>query len=63
VALAEDLAWILSTHIHDGSQPFITPVPRDLMLSSDLQGYQAYIWYTYIHAGKTFIHLNKSKIN
>ena len=45
---------------HGSSQPSITPVPGDLMLSSDLCGYQACMWCTDIHAGKTFTYMTKS---
>lgn len=35
----------------------ITPVAGDLMCSSDLQGYLAPTWCTYLHADKTIIHI------
>ena len=41
----------------------MTPVPRDLMLSSDLCGYQAHTQCKHIHADKTltYIKINKSE--
>jgi hypothetical protein len=30
---------------------------RDPMLFSDLHRHQAYVWYTYVHTGKTLIHI------
>lgn len=35
---------------HGHPQPPVTPVPRNLMPSSDLWEYQAHTWYIYIHA-------------
>ena len=54
VALAEGLGFG-SQHPHGGSQPSLSPVPGNPILSSDLLGYQAYVQYTYIHTGKTLI--------
>ena len=48
-----------SQQLHGGSKPSVTPAPGDLMLSSDLVGHQAHTQYTYIHAGKTHIKINK----
>lgn len=43
-------------HPHQRSHPYITPVPRDQMPSSDLYGYQAHHVID-IHRGKTFTHI------
>ncbi|EGW01724.1 hypothetical protein I79_007093 [Cricetulus griseus] len=36
-------------------------LPGDPMLFSGLFGHQAFMWYMYIHAGKTFIHMRNLK--
>jgi hypothetical protein len=41
--------WWLRTICNSGKQ----------MPSSDLWGLQAYVWYTHIHVGKIFTHINK----
>jgi hypothetical protein len=60
IALAEGLGLVPSfhmvVHIH-----LLTPVPRDMTPSSDLQGHQACTWYTYIHLGKTPIYIKQNK--
>jgi hypothetical protein len=40
------------TYPHGGSQPPITLVPGDLMIS-ELHKHQACMWYTYIHEEKS----------
>lgn len=45
-----------STH-----SPPVTTVPRDLMSSYGLRGYQVYTWYTYIQAGKNLYTETKIK--
>lgn len=50
-ALPEDLALNLSTH-HVGSQASETPIPRDPISTSRLQGYLAHMLDTYMHAGR-----------
>jgi hypothetical protein len=42
-------------HLYSGSWLLLTPVPRDLLPSSDLHKEQAHTYQTDIHAGKTFI--------
>lgn len=37
-------------------QPFVTPVPRDLMSSSEHSGHQAHMWYTYAFRPNTHTH-------
>lgn len=45
-----------SQHTQDGSQLSLTPVPVEMMLSSDLHAYQtSHTWYTYIHTVKILI--------
>jgi hypothetical protein len=44
------LAEFDSQHLHDTSQPSVTPVPRDLILSSGFFRHQACTQYTqYMH--------------
>lgn len=50
-SLSEDLGFG-SQHPHGGSQLSVTPVPGDLMASSDLHGYQTHVWYIDIHASQ-----------
>jgi hypothetical protein len=53
-----------SQHPHGGSQPSITHIPGELMLSSDLFRHWPHTWYTDIHAIKTHTHkIKKSKTN
>lgn len=40
-------------HTHSGSQPSVTLVSEDPVPSSGLCGYQACVWYTSVHVGKT----------
>ena len=49
-----------SQHSHDNLKPSITPVSRDPITSSGLQGHQENMQYTYIHAGEMLIYI---KIN
>ena len=48
--------WVANNcqHPQGSSQPMVTPVPEDMISSSDLSGPQACI-YTYIYKGKTLI--------
>lgn len=46
IALAENLGWVPSTHM------VVSPVPEDLMVSSELPGYQACTRCTSSHSGK-----------
>ena len=48
-ALAEDPTRFNSQQPHSDLQPSITPVPEDLMPSSDLCEHQACMWYSHIH--------------
>lgn len=58
VALAED------QHPYSGSQSWLaTPVPRELMPSSDLCRLQAYTWCTDILTGKKLIYIIKEILN
>jgi hypothetical protein len=41
-----------SQHPYGSSQPSVTPVSGDLTL--------AYMWFTYLHAGKTLIHIKEA---
>ena len=41
---------------HGSSQLSMTPVPRALMPSFDLLGYEVCTWCTDIHVGKTLVH-------
>lgn len=50
-----------SWHPHGGSQSSITPVSRDLTLSSKLYRPRAQTSCTYIHAGKGLIHIKWDK--
>lgn len=43
--------------IHHGSQPSSTPVPGHPMPPPVLPRHQVHTWYTYIHRGKTLIHI------
>lgn len=47
-----------SQNPQSSSESPITPVPGDL--KSSFHGYQAYMWYTVTHTGKTPIHINTS---
>jgi hypothetical protein len=49
-----------SLHPHSILQPFIIPVPGDLMPFSGLLRPQAFMWYTYINANKTRKNKKKS---
>lgn len=40
-------------HLHSDSQTSATLAPGDPTPFSDFLGQQAYVWYTYIHIGKT----------
>jgi hypothetical protein len=42
---------------HRSSQPSVSSVSGDLMTFADFCGYQVHRWYTYIHKGKTLIHV------
>jgi hypothetical protein len=53
--LAEDLSSIPSTHMVS----YIHPVLGHSTPSSELHGHQAGTQCTYIHAGKTFIHIKQ----
>lgn len=55
VTLVEEPPKFGSKHTHGSSQPFLTPVPRGSVFSSDLLGHQAHLWCTYIQADKIFI--------
>jgi hypothetical protein len=48
-------------HPHGSSLLSVTPVPGDLTSSSGLLEYQAYTWYTGIHANKIFIYIKLKK--
>lgn len=52
-ALAEELDLFLSTHTVD-LKPFVTPVPGN-PTSSNFCAYQALMWFTSIHIGKTHV--------
>ena len=56
-AIVEDLGLILSTHTSASSQSYRIPVPLDTMSSS---AGTPHIYYTDIHAGKTFIYRKES---
>lgn len=56
-ALLEDPELI--PRIHSSTQPSITLVPGNPMLSSYLLRQEAYLGYPDIHAGKTPIHLKQ----
>lgn len=43
---------LFSRHPHIASQPFVTPVPRDVIPSSGFHG-QSTIWSTYTHVAQT----------
>lgn len=38
-------------------QPSVTPTPGNLMPSFGLCGHRAHMWYAYIQAGKTYLHM------
>lgn len=57
-------AWGLISRTHLMVHSLFTPVPEDLMHSSDLCGLQAHTWCTHIHAGQTQRNkMNKSNKN
>lgn len=60
MALAENQGSILNTHMAASNPPTITPVPGDLIHSSDLCGCWIHMWHlqTYVHS----IHTHKIKI-
>lgn len=47
-----------SWHPHKSSQPSAAPFSGNLLPSFGLMG-TAYMWYIYMHASKTVIHINK----
>lgn len=49
-ALAEDSDSVLSSHVVTHSSLVVILVPEDLMPTSDLQKYQACMWYMYMPA-------------
>lgn len=55
VPLAKDPGSVSKSHMD--SQPSITPISGDHVLSSDLQGYQIHAWCTCMHSAKTLIHI------
>lgn len=57
VVVLADGSRFSSQHTRGGCQAFITAVPGDLMLPSDLCGHQAPVEHRYIHAGKPVIHV------
>ena len=56
-ALPADTGLVLNTHTAGSSQPPVTPVPVDLMLSSDHHEHQACKQYTDVHAGQIPTHI------
>lgn len=46
-----------SQNPHRSSQPSVTSVPGNLKLSSHFLGHQAYLYYTYMHTGKTLLYI------
>lgn len=58
---AGDLDLIPSIHMAPHNHLQLTPVSRDLTLSSGLCRRQAHIWYINIHVGKTHMHIKKGR--
>lgn len=53
----------ISQHSYNGSQPSETPVPRNLVPSSDRLRDQPLIWFTYMYADKPGTHkMNKLNV-
>jgi hypothetical protein len=55
--VSKHAALICYQHLWNGPKPSVTPVPGDLIHSSDICRHQAKLWYIDIYAGKTPIYI------